>query len=97
VVPPGGAKLGGASLCSSMEEQFRPKEQVGGSSPSRGTTSSRCAIHFPCDPSSLAVTFVASRSDAFYGLNEPTRAISPRMAADAIVQSQTSECGMVAH
>ena len=26
-----------ASLCSSMEEQFRPKETVGGSSPSRGT------------------------------------------------------------
>ena len=25
------------SLCSSMEEQFRPKERVGGSSPSRGT------------------------------------------------------------
>lgn len=24
-------------LCSSMEEQFRPKERVGGSSPSRGT------------------------------------------------------------
>lgn len=29
--------LGGASLCSSMEEQFRPKETVGGSSPFRGT------------------------------------------------------------
>ena len=26
-------------LCSSMEEQFRPKERVGGSSPSRGTCS----------------------------------------------------------
>ena len=26
-------------LCSSMEEQFRPKERVGGSSPSRGTSS----------------------------------------------------------
>ena len=28
---------GAFSLCSSMEEQFRPKERVGGSSPSRGT------------------------------------------------------------
>ena len=27
----------GCCLCSSMEEQFRPKERVGGSSPSRGT------------------------------------------------------------
>src|SRR3954452_21174420 len=28
----------GPRLCSSMEEQFRPKETVGGSSPSRGTS-----------------------------------------------------------
>tara|TARA_R110000868_G_scaffold167666_1_gene402033 strand:+ start:531 stop:914 length:384 start_codon:yes stop_codon:yes gene_type:complete len=35
-----GAGLGytrNASLCSSTEEQLRPKEQVGGSNPSRGT------------------------------------------------------------
>jgi hypothetical protein len=31
----------GCCLCSSMEEQFRPKERVGGSSPSRGTTSNQ--------------------------------------------------------
>ena len=30
-------RLPAVSLCSSMEEQFRPKERVGGSSPSRGT------------------------------------------------------------
>ena len=37
VVPTSPGRLDAASLCSSMEEQFRPKETVGGSSPSRGT------------------------------------------------------------
>ncbi len=32
-------RLDAASLCSSMEEQLRPKQTVGGSSPSRGTVS----------------------------------------------------------
>ena len=35
-------KLVQPSLCSSMEEQFRPKERVGGSSPSRGTNVFGC-------------------------------------------------------
>ena len=43
----------GRCLCSSMEEQFRPKERVGGSSPSRGTRRERAvgeliALTFQC-------------------------------------------------
>jgi hypothetical protein len=40
-----------------MEEQFRPKERVGGSSPSRGTSreDERSLVTAPITPQSLAI------------------------------------------